>query len=104
MTYRTITMMRGALIAMLYTKTSSLSVSAVDPSASVVLMSADIERITTGWQTIHEMWANVIEIGIAIFLLYRQLGVACAIPVAVAICEFDLPPSLIWQLRRRAQN
>ena len=73
---------------MLYSKTADLSVTAVDPSASVILMSADIERITTGWQSIHEMWANIIEIGLAIFLLYRQLDVACATPVAVAIGEF----------------
>jgi ATP-binding cassette, subfamily C (CFTR/MRP), member 1 len=72
---------------MLYSKTADLSVTAVDPAASVVLMSADIERITTGWQTIHEIWANVIEIGLAIYLLERQLGVACAIPVAVSVGE-----------------
>jgi ATP-binding cassette subfamily C (CFTR/MRP) protein 1 len=80
-------MARGGLISMLYSKTVDLSVSALDPTAAVTLMSADIERIHTGWQTVHDMWANIIEIGLAIFLLYRQLGVACAIPVAVAICK-----------------
>ncbi|KAF4630786.1 hypothetical protein G7Y89_g7350 [Cudoniella acicularis] len=85
LTYRTITMARGGMIAMLFSKTVNLSVSAIDPSASVTLMSADIERIATGWQTIHDMWANVIEIGLAIYLLYRQLGVACAVPIGVAI-------------------
>ncbi|TAQ85919.1 hypothetical protein B7494_g5754 [Chlorociboria aeruginascens] len=85
LTYRAITMIRGGLISMLYNRTTDLSVTVVDPSASLILMSADIERITTGWQTIHEMWANIIEIGLAIYLLQRQLGAACAIPVAVAI-------------------
>ncbi|KAH8805144.1 ABC multidrug transporter [Xylogone sp. PMI_703] len=92
-TYRAITMMRGGLIAMLYGKVSDLSVTALDPSASVTLMSADIERITTGWQTFHELWANLIEIGLAIFLLYRQLGVACAIPVGVAL--FSMMGSIV---------
>lgn len=87
LTYRSITMARGGLISMLYAKTVELSVTAIDPTAAVTLMSADIERIHTGWQTIHDMWANVIEIGLAIFLLYRQLSVACVIPVAVAICK-----------------
>lgn len=77
---------------MLYAKTVDLSVTAIDPTAAVTLMSADIERIHTGWQTVHDMWANVIEIGLAIFLLYRQLGVACVIPVAVAICKFSKCP------------
>lgn len=72
---------------MLYKKTTDLSMTAVDPVASLTLMSADIERITVGWQYMHEIWANMIEIGVAIYLLYRQLGAACAVPVAVAICK-----------------
>lgn len=72
---------------MLYTKTMDLSIDAADPSSSIILMSADIERITTGWQTIHELWANVIEVGLAIYLLEQQLGAACAIPIAVAISK-----------------
>jgi ATP-binding cassette subfamily C (CFTR/MRP) protein 1 len=50
-------------------------------------MSADIERIVQGWQTMHDMWANVIEIALAIFLLERQLGVACVIPVIVSVSK-----------------
>jgi ATP-binding cassette subfamily C (CFTR/MRP) protein 1 len=73
---------------MLYSKTTDLSITAVDPSASMILMSADIERITTGWQTMHEMWASIIEVGLAIYLLERQLGAACAVPIAVSISKF----------------
>ena len=85
--YRAITMARGGLVSMLYVKGSTLRSNDVDPSASLTLMSADIERITTGWQTMHEMWANTLEVAIAIWLLERQLGAACAIPLAVAICK-----------------
>ncbi|PVH81871.1 hypothetical protein DL98DRAFT_457694 [Cadophora sp. DSE1049] len=85
LTYRVITMIRGGLISLLYRKATELSITATDPSSSMILMSADIERITTGWQTIHELWANVIEVGLAIYLLERQLGAACAVPIAVAI-------------------
>jgi len=85
LTYRAITMVRGGLISMLYTKTTDLSITAVDPSASMILMSADIERITTGWQTMHEMWASLIEVAVAIYLLKIQLGAACAVPIAVSI-------------------
>lgn len=83
--YRSITMARGGLISMLFAKTSLLKSDDVDPSASLTLMSADIERITNGWQTMHEIWANMIEVAVAIYLLQRQLGAACAIPVAVAV-------------------
>jgi hypothetical protein len=87
LTYRVITMVRGGLISMLYGKTSELSINLTDPTSSMILMSADIERITTGWQTIHELWANLIEVGLAIYLLERQLGPACAVPIAVAISK-----------------
>ncbi|KAG8530148.1 uncharacterized protein KY384_005631 [Bacidia gigantensis] len=82
--YRSITMARGGLISMLFAKTSLLKTTDVDPSSSVTLMSADIERITNGWQTMHEIWANTVEVALAIYLLERQLGSACAIPLAIA--------------------
>ncbi|KAH8701117.1 putative ABC multidrug transporter [Talaromyces proteolyticus] len=85
LSYRAITMVRGGLISMLTRKTTDLSVRDVDPASSLTLMSADIERIVQGWQTMHEMWANLIEIAVAIVLLEAQLGVSCVIPVAVAI-------------------
>ncbi|KAK3322938.1 P-loop containing nucleoside triphosphate hydrolase protein [Apodospora peruviana] len=84
-TYRTITMVRGGLISIIYRKTGSVSLKDVDPAASMTLMSADIERVVQGWQTMHEIWSNSIEVGVAIYLLERQLGVACVVPVAVSI-------------------
>ena len=87
LTYRAITMARGGLVSMLFAKTSTLDANAADPASSLTLMSADIERITNGWQTMHEIWANMIEIGLAIYLLDRQLGAACSIPIAVAISK-----------------
>ena len=87
LTYRAITMARGGLISTLFVKASTLKANEVDSAQAMTLMSADIERITNGWQTMHEMWANSIEIALAIWLLERQLGAACAIPLAVAIGE-----------------
>jgi ATP-binding cassette, subfamily C (CFTR/MRP), member 1 len=86
-TYRTITMVRGGLISIVYSKTATLVLKNVDPATSMTVMSADIERIVQGWQTMHEMWASLIEVGIAIYLLERQLGVACVVPVVVSICK-----------------
>ncbi|KAL8839223.1 MAG: hypothetical protein Q9170_001829 [Blastenia crenularia] len=88
LTYRAITMARGGLISMMFDKTPSVKANAADPASSLTLMSADIERITNGWTTMHECWANVIEVAVAIYLLERQLGVACVIPLSVAIVSF----------------
>ena len=40
-------------------------------------MSTDIDFICQAFQNIHELWANVIEIGIAMYLLWRQVGAPC---------------------------
>ncbi|KPM36182.1 Multidrug resistance-associated protein 1 [Neonectria ditissima] len=85
LTFRAITMVRGQLVSMLYDKATDINITAADPTAALTLMSADIERIDMGWRTAHDIWANLIEIGVAVFLLERQLGVACLIPVGAAI-------------------
>lgn len=72
---------------MLYEKATDITLTNVDPSSSLTLMSADIERIVTGMQTAHELWSNAVEVIVAIYLLSRQLGAACAVPVGVAICK-----------------
>jgi hypothetical protein len=87
LTYRAISMARGELVSMLFSKATNLSITAADPTAALTLMSADIERIDVGWRTAHDIWANLIEIAIAIYLLERQLGIACLIPVATALGE-----------------
>lgn len=81
-------MIRGAIVSMVYKKACALNLKDADPAESVTLMSADVERIVQGWQTMHEMWANVAEIALAIFLLERELGVACVVPVGVTIGAF----------------
>ena len=49
-------------------------------------MSADVERVGIALRTIHEVWANFIQIGVAVFLMHQQLGLATIAPVALAIC------------------
>ncbi|CAI7576605.1 unnamed protein product [Penicillium manginii] len=84
-TYRGITMVRGILVTMLYKKASCLSLNEAGSANSLTLMSADVERITQGWQTMHEIWANGIEIALAVYLLEIQLGISCIVPVCVAL-------------------
>ncbi len=38
-----------------------------------------------GFQTLHEIWAVPIELGIAIWLLQRQLGISFLAPASVAL-------------------
>ncbi|KAH8821942.1 ABC transporter-like protein [Xylogone sp. PMI_703] len=82
--YRCVTMIRGSLISAVYKKTTDISTVALDSSAAVTLMSTDIERIQFGLRSLHECWASIIQIVIATWLLQRQLGLACIVPVVIA--------------------
>lgn len=74
---------------MVYNKTTKLSISAVNKNNSVTLMSADVERIVNGLRTIHDIWANFIQIAIAAWLLEKQVGVATVAPLVVAaVCGY----------------
>ncbi|KAF5534749.1 multidrug resistance-associated 1 [Fusarium mexicanum] len=76
---------RGSLISLVYDKTLDLSITAFDESIAVTLMSADTENICMNFASIHEMWASPIECAVALYLLYRQLGMAFLAPMVVAI-------------------
>lgn len=85
MTYRFVTSVRGSLCDLIYTKTLDLSIMSLDESVVVSLMSTDTESICQSVAILHELWASPIESAVAIFLLYRQLGLAALAPVVVGI-------------------
>lgn len=80
-------MVRGTLVSSIYYKTTEISITALDNSAAVTLMSTDVERIEVGLRVTHELWANIIQVGLATWLLQRELGLACLVPIVVAVCE-----------------
>ena len=84
---RCTTQVRGGLIALLYEKTLDISISATDPSASLTLMSADIQRITDTTVLFHDTWCSFIDIGIGMYLLYLRMGSACYAPAIVYVIQ-----------------
>lgn len=48
-------------------------------------MGTDVERIGYNFLQIHEIWASIIEIGVAIWLLEQQVFLACLAPVVVIL-------------------
>ncbi|PYI14768.1 hypothetical protein BO99DRAFT_437010 [Aspergillus violaceofuscus CBS 115571] len=83
---RFITTLRGTLISALYRK--ALQLSDVEArKATVALMSTDVEMACTGLEQLHEVYFSLLQIGIATWLLERQVGAACVSPAIVAaIC------------------
>ncbi|EHK20667.1 uncharacterized protein TRIVIDRAFT_154161 [Trichoderma virens Gv29-8] len=82
---RAIWMARGALASVVYEHTTRSKLSVTSDSAVLTLMSTDIERTRIGLMVIHEFWASILESGIALWLLYRELGAAFVAPVGVAV-------------------
>ncbi|KAI1340793.1 ATPase-like protein [Xylariaceae sp. FL0016] len=82
---RSLAMVRGALVGAVYRSTTRMKLSAAGDGAAITLMSTDVERIRLGLLNLHEFWANGIEVGLASWLLYRQVGAAFAAPLVVVI-------------------
>ena len=83
--FRVITMFRGAIVSLIYNQTLEMNADAYDFSSSVTLMSTDIDRIISSLELVNEVWANVVQIGIGIWLLERQLGSVCVAPIVIVL-------------------
>ncbi|KAK1635152.1 P-loop containing nucleoside triphosphate hydrolase protein [Colletotrichum phormii] len=83
--FRCLTMLRGFLVAAIYTKTTELRVAPGDDSAAVTLMSTDVDAIIRAWREVHEFWANTIQIALATWILSTHLGYAASGPIIVSV-------------------
>ena len=83
---RCVTQVRAGLVTLLYNKTLELSIVSADPSASLTLMSADVQRIVDPLNLLQDTWSGVVELGLAMFLLNRNLGgIAVVAPAIVYV-------------------
>ncbi|KAI1328223.1 ABC transporter [Xylariaceae sp. FL0255] len=82
-TTRFVTRVKGGLIGFVYQQTMEIRTADAGEITAIALMGTDIERIGQNFQSIHEIWASVIEIGLAILLLERQVSFASLAPMAV---------------------
>jgi hypothetical protein len=84
-TTRFITRVKGGLLGLIYQETIKARTADLEETTAIALMGTDVERIGQNFRSIHEIWASVIEIGVAIWLLERQVYLASLAPVAIII-------------------
>ncbi|KAL7937120.1 P-loop containing nucleoside triphosphate hydrolase protein [Trichoderma chlorosporum] len=97
LTFRVGAMIRGGLIGLIYRKMLRLSASELNESSAVTLMGNDIETLAERANALLiEGWANTITVGIAVWMLYAQLGPVCVAPVVMAIVSIVL----VWFIGR----
>ena len=70
---------------MIFEKTTKLNPTDKMLHDPMVLMGTDIEKIALSLRQVHEMWASVIEIALALWLLQRQMGAAFAAPAVLTL-------------------
>ncbi|KAH6659515.1 ABC transporter [Truncatella angustata] len=100
--FRFTTRLRGGLIALVYQR--ALGTRDVDAGevTAVALLGADVERIKACMGALHEVWASLLDITIASWLLGVQLSVACLAPI-VLVLAFIAATTKVSLLSRTAQ-
>ena len=78
-------MIRGALVSAIYRKATEISIASLDTSAVITLMSTDITNVEDGLSTVHELWANSLQVCVATVFLGKELGATCIVPITVAV-------------------
>ncbi|KAI0429844.1 ABC transporter [Xylaria sp. FL1042] len=80
--------LRSWLIHAIYAKTITTPHVGDGDTAAVTLMGTDVERIYTGLRLMHEVWDSLVQIAVASWLLYRQIGLAFLAPLIVVLLGF----------------
>ncbi|KAF6821893.1 ABC multidrug transporter [Colletotrichum plurivorum] len=83
--YQLTTTLRGGLVSLIFRKSLHLDAATAGETKAITLMSTDIDSITSGVADVHEIWASVLELGVAVYLLNLQIGVACFVVVIPAV-------------------
>ncbi|KAK1958778.1 ABC multidrug transporter [Colletotrichum sublineola] len=87
--YQLTTTLRGGLVSLIFRKSLGLDAASASQGKAVTLMSTDIDSIASGVKGLHETWASVLELGVAVYLLNLQIGAACFVVVIPAVlCTF----------------
>nr|XP_036575809.1 ABC multidrug transporter [Colletotrichum truncatum]KAF6782442.1 ABC multidrug transporter [Colletotrichum truncatum] len=87
--YQLTTTLRGGLVSIIFRKSLMLDAATASQGKAVTLMSTDIDAIASGVKDLHEIWASVLELGIAVYLLNLQIGAACfVVMIPAVVCSF----------------
>lgn len=79
------TKLRGTIISVIHSKSLSLPADQLGNGAVLTLISNDVNRVCTTLEQIVDLLTSPFEIFIAIYLLEREIGVACVATVAFSL-------------------
>ncbi|KAF3012558.1 hypothetical protein E8E14_000617 [Neopestalotiopsis sp. 37M] len=89
-TTRFIIRLKGGLLGLIYQETMKARACDLGETTAVALIGTDVERIGQNFLLIHELWASIIEIALATWLLEQQVFLACLAPVVVILISIGI--------------
>lgn len=81
---------RMGLVGIIHNRCLTIKDGAVDESAAVTLMSNDTESVAYSGELFHDLWSQVLELGIGMYLLAGELGWVCIVPILVVFCKYSM--------------
>ncbi|POR36613.1 Uncharacterized protein TPAR_03195 [Tolypocladium paradoxum] len=84
-TNRMLAKIRSGLVSKIYRDTTALRLTDVKDAAAITMMGTNVDRIIESVSQVHELWASVPEIGVATWLLARQISVASILPLIICL-------------------
>ncbi|QGA20124.1 hypothetical protein EYB26_007825 [Talaromyces marneffei] len=85
LTYKSITIIRGGLVDAVFDKVLRLREDKEMESRALTLTINDVQRISSSLTYLHELWAGLLETGLATWLLWRQVGPSCLTVLGLAL-------------------
>ncbi|KAI1849072.1 hypothetical protein JX266_005033 [Neoarthrinium moseri] len=83
--YRAIVKLRGALVGIIYRDMLKTRAESKHASSALTLMSTDVDKICLSARSVIDIFPNIVQVGLAMWILGIQLGPVCVAPVIVAI-------------------
>ncbi|KAI2477939.1 Canalicular multispecific organic anion transporter 1 [Pyrenophora tritici-repentis] len=79
------TLVHGAIASEVYRRHHYLSIINTDDSTAMIMMRTDVEHVVIGMRTMHELWENVVDVGILIYSFQQQLDLLSSLALDVAL-------------------
>jgi ATP-binding cassette, subfamily C (CFTR/MRP), member 1 len=79
------TKLRSGLVSLIYNHTLNIHPEDADLGAGTVVMNIDVEKVMIGSAFLHDFWTLMVSCGIALYILYTQLGVTFVVPTVTSI-------------------
>ncbi|CAG7967353.1 unnamed protein product [Penicillium nalgiovense] len=98
------TLFRGTMISLIHDRTLTLQDDLFAEGAALTLMSTDIDGIIEHLENFNDVWARTIEVAIGTWLLERQVGATCMVPLILTLACLGCQKLVAKTIGKNQQN